>query len=76
MGVLPDSQGKSVRERVDECTAYDPLLIKKAVVSRYFNEPITTIMDRLTIDEVDDLYNVALHLVDLIDMAPFKQSSK
>lgn len=48
------------------------MLIKKAVVSRYFHEPYSDMEKRISINDIDKLYTLALHLVDIIDMAPFK----
>lgn len=74
MGVLEGDSAIPLKEQIEKYEEQEPLLIRKAVVSRYFNEPFSEIEDRLTIYEINMLYKVALHLVGTIDMAPFKNT--
>lgn len=76
MGLAQENERKTIREQVDDFSGEDPLLLRKAIVSRYFNIPINEVTDRLTLNDINKYYIAALHLVDIIDMAPFKSTKK
>lgn len=71
MGLFSDSPRKSLKEKIEEFVSDDPFLIRKAVVMRYFNVPMNEV-ENLDDYSLDKWYNAAMHLVDLIDLAPFK----
>lgn len=51
-------------------------MIKKGVVSRYFHVPYNEIEEKLSIEDIEKLYCLGLHMIDIIDMAPFHHNKK
>lgn len=47
-------------------------MIRKAVVSHYLHVPYVGMEEKLSIEEIDKLYYLSLHLFDIMEMAPFK----
>lgn len=45
-------------------------MYKKAIVSRYFHEPITEMENRMTLHDIDKWFVVALKMIQQIDFIP------
>lgn len=73
MGVGKRVKPPKVNETIAEYTKKEPFLVKTALISAIFNEPITQLENSLSIDQIDKFYNLALWIIDNVYFAPFKK---